>query len=164
MFSALDWNVQCKVQLSAIPFCYRGGPWTSDHVDVLGNHGLLDLLLHVATGHGDEVSMHLSHAAKSVEQSSVCGQRIRMACGGPRHWVFSNAYLRVFKRDRLPAAAGVHELPCQLLSACALPQCGFLAGFLCVLQPASTSCPSCLQVEDEIYSDIDDIAGKIKWE
>ncbi len=32
-----------------------GGPWTSDHVDVLGNHGLLDLLLHVASGNGDKV-------------------------------------------------------------------------------------------------------------
>jgi phospholipid:diacylglycerol acyltransferase len=33
----------------------RGGPWTSDHVDVLGNHGLLDLLLHVASGNGDKI-------------------------------------------------------------------------------------------------------------
>lgn len=33
----------------------RGGPSTSDHVDVLGNHGLLDLILHVASGNGDKI-------------------------------------------------------------------------------------------------------------
>ena len=50
-----------------MPTCYRGGPWTSDHVDVLGNHGLLDLLLHVATGHGDKVP--LQSVSQSVRRS-----------------------------------------------------------------------------------------------
>ena len=35
----------------------RGGPRTSDHVDVLGNHELMDVLLHVAAGRGDEVPL-----------------------------------------------------------------------------------------------------------
>lgn len=33
----------------------RGGPRTSDHVDVLGNHGLMEVLLYVAAGRGDEI-------------------------------------------------------------------------------------------------------------
>lgn len=55
--------VQCAGMFIANHCCCpcrcRGGPWTSDHVDVLGNHGLLDLLLHVATGHGDQVRRRL---------------------------------------------------------------------------------------------------------
>jgi len=34
----------------------RGGPNTGDHVDIMGNHQLLDLVLKVATGQGDSVA------------------------------------------------------------------------------------------------------------
>lgn len=40
-------------------------------MDVLGNHGLLDLLLHVATGHGDQVTISPS-AIQAVTLLSGC--------------------------------------------------------------------------------------------
>ena len=35
--------------------CCRGGGKSGDHVDVLGNYGLLDILLSVAAGRYEEV-------------------------------------------------------------------------------------------------------------
>ena len=38
---------------------YRGGGKSGDHVDVLGNYGLLDILLSVAAGRYDEVEENI---------------------------------------------------------------------------------------------------------